>query len=187
MNGNNYPNPRIWIILPASVLVLVGILFLVVFLFRGCLSARHAGGVLADSRRARVNDSITIASALSRVSLEEFGREVERARGDSLAALLASRATVWRTRVLPGRVDTLIARDTLRDSVLVAGADVRACLLADSSLSVLSDSLRGELVQVRYDLQTCEKRPTSCNGWSAFGLGFGLGATVGAAACLVVR
>jgi hypothetical protein len=129
-------------------------------------------------RVVELRDSVQAHRRADSAALVEYGRNIERMRGDSLTALLAARATVWRTRVLPGRVDTLIARDTVRDSVLVAGADVRACLLADSALVVRGDSLAGELVQVRYDLQTCEKRPTSCSGWSAFGWGVaaGLGA-----------
>ena len=191
MNNNNYPNPWIGIVFPASAVVLVALFALAVYLFAGARSSRHTGAVLADSRRVRAHDSIAVASALSLVSLAEFGRQVEQARGDSLAALLAARATVWRTRTLPGRVDTLIARDTVRDSVLVPGADIRACLLADSALVVRGDSLAGELVQTRYDADQCaeemRKRPTSCNRWSAFGLGAAAGLTAGLAVCVVVR
>ena len=188
MNHNNYPNPRIGIIFPMSVLVLIGIMVLVLYLFRGMLPSRHAGGILADSGRARVHDSIEVASALARVSMAEYERKVEEARGDSLAALLAAQAVRVRVR---WRLDTLVHRDTIRDSLLVAGADVRAVLVSDSSCTVRADSLAGELVQCRYDADQCAeeiaKRPTSCNGWSAFGIGAGVGAAATAGACLLAR
>ena len=188
MNDNNYPNPRILIILPASVLVIIGILALVLYLCQGMLPPRHAGGILADSGRARVHDSIEVASALARVSMAEYERKVEEARGDSLAALLAAQAVRVRVR---WRLDTLVHRDTIRDSVLVAGEDVRAVLVSDSACAVRADSLAGELVQARYDVDQCAeeiaKKPTSCSGWSAFGIGVGVGAAASAAACLVVR
>ena len=188
MNHNNCPNPRIGIVFPASVVVLVALFALAVYLFAGARSSRHTMVVLADSGRVRVHDSIAVASALSLVSLAEFGRQVEQARGDSLAALLAAQAVRVRVR---WRLDTLVQRDTVRDSVLVAGADVRAVLVSDSSCTVRADSLAGELVQCRYDADQCAeeiaKKPTSCNGWSAFGIGVGVGAAASAAACLVVR
>lgn len=150
---------------------------------RSCDRPQHAAPRSLDLR-----DSVQAQRWADSAALVEYGRTVERTRGDSLAALLAARATVWRTRTLPGRVDTLISRDTVRDSVLVAGADLRACLLVDSALVVRGDSLAGELVQARFDADQCadelRKRPTTCNGWSAFGLGFGAGAAMGAAACV---
>ena len=188
MNHSNYPNPRIGIIFPTSALVLIGILVLVLYLFRGMLPSRHAGGILADSGRARVHDSIEVASALARVSMAEYERKVEEARGDSLAALLAAQAVRVRVR---WRLDTLVHRDTIRDSVLVAGEDVRAVLVSDSGCAVRAASLSGELVQCRYDADQCAeeiaKRPTSCNGWSAFGIGAGVGAAATAGACLLAR
>ena len=188
MNHNNYPNPRIGIIFPASFLVLIGIMVLVLYLFRGMLPSRHAGGILADSGRARVHDSIEVAQALARMSLAEYERKVEEARGDSLAALLAAQAVRVRVR---WRLDTLVHRDTIRDSVLVAGEDVRAVLVSDSSCTVRADSLSGELVQCRYDADQCAeeiaKRPTSYSGWSAFGIGVGVGAAATAGACLLAR
>lgn len=68
---------------------------------------------------------------------------------------------------------------------------VRWLALSDSTQRVRGESLAGELVQCRYDADQCAeeiaKRPTSCNGWSAFGIGVGVGAAASAAACLVVR
>lgn len=139
-----------------------------------------------DPRSLDLRDSVQAQRWADSAALVEYGRTVERTRGDSLAALLAARATVWRTRTLPARVDTLIARDTVRDSVLMAGADLRACLLVDSALVVRGDSLAGELVQARFDADQCadelRKRPTTCNGWTAFRWGV----VAGLGACLAI-
>lgn len=132
-------------------------------------------------------DSIVAATALSRAALAEYASQVAQARGDSLAALLAARARASRVRWLPGRVDTV----ELVDSILVPAEDVRAVIVSDSACRVEADSLRGELVQARYDAETCadalQERPESCGTWTAFGLGFGLGATAAAGACVLVR
>ena len=189
MNHSNYPNPRIGIIFPMSAFVLVGIMVLVSYnMFRWALPDRHGGVGQHDSGREHVHDSIEVAQALARVSMAEYERKVEEARGDSLAALLAAQAVRVRVR---WRLDTLVHRDTIRDSVLVAGADVRAVLVSDSSCTVRADSLAGELVQCRYDADQCAeeiaKRPTSCNGWSAFGIGAGVGAAASVAVCLLAR
>lgn len=144
-----------------------------------------------DARRVVLADSLARHRALDSAALIQYGRAVERSRGDSLARLLAVRATAVRTRWLPGRLDTLVQRDTVRDSVVVAGADVRTILVADSACIVRADSLAGELVQARYDADQCSeelrKRPTSCNGWSAFGFGAAAGVAFAAAACMAVR
>lgn len=188
---DNYPNPRIGIIIPSSILVIVCILATLAFLLGGKTASRHVVAVLADSGRARVHDSITVASALSRVSLADFECQVAQARGDSLASILSAQVVRIRTRWLPGNLDTLIQRDTVRDSVLVSGADVRTILVADSSCVVRYDSLAGELSQAQFDAIQCAeaiaKRPTSCNGWSAFGAGVVSGVVAAAGACLAVR
>ena len=68
---------------------------------------------------------------------------------------------------------------------------VRWLAVSDSSQRVRGDSLAGELIQCRYDADQCSEalqaRPESCGTWSAFGLGFGLGATTAAGACVLVR
>ena len=68
---------------------------------------------------------------------------------------------------------------------------IRWLAVSDSSQRVRSDSLAGELVQCRYDADQCSEtlqaRPESCGTWSAFGLGFGLGATAAAGACVLAR
>lgn len=167
-----------WLIATPMLLVCLG--------FVAGLSVRSCPRAVTptDDRRTDLRDSIHAHRWADSAALVEYGRTIERMRGDSLAALLSARATAWRTRRLPGRVDTVIARDTVRDSVLVAGADVRACLMADSALVVRIDSLSGELVQARYDADQCaddlRRRPTTCGGWTAFGLGVaaGIGACV---------
>lgn len=68
---------------------------------------------------------------------------------------------------------------------------VRWLAVSDSTLRVVRDSLEGELVQCRFDAQTCAddlaKRPTSCHGWSAFGWGTAFGIALGAAGCAAGR
>lgn len=193
MNDNNYPNPRIGIIFPASVLVLAGILVLVVLLFRGCLPARHAGAVLADSGRARVHDSIKVADALALVSLAEFGREVEEARGDSLAAILEALAARSRDRPRVRSLVQVVPHDTGR--TCVADSVLRIVAVGDSACRVEADSLRGSNAEQAFDLESCqerirelEKRPESCSRWSAFGAGAlaGCGVCGGAAAAACV-
>jgi hypothetical protein len=121
------------------------------------------------------------------VALVEYGRKVEAARGDSLAGLLSAQAARIRTRWLPGRLDTIIRRDTVRDSVLVAGRDVRAVMLSDSACWVRVDSQAGVILLDSLEIADLRRRPESCGTWSAFGIGFGLGATAAAGACVLVR
>lgn len=145
-------------------------------------------GINRSESSTALHDSISAERDLELVRFNVWADSVLNLRGDSLAALLAAQAVRVRVR---WRLDTLVHRDTIRDSVLVAGADVRAVLVSDSSCSVRSDSLAGELVQARYDADQCAdelaKMPTTCNGWTAFGIGVGVGAAASAAACLVVR
>ena len=83
----------------------------------------------------------------------------------------------------------MIERDTIRDSVVVAGADLRVLLVSDSAQRVRADSLQGEMDQCAYDLGEALNRPETPArwSWSAFGLGVGVGAAGAAAACLVTR
>jgi hypothetical protein len=142
-----------------------------------------------SSARDSIRTSNAVSRALDSAALVEYGRKVEAARGDSLAGLLSAQAARIRTRWLPGRLDTLIQRDTVRDSVLVSGSDIRTILVADSSCVVRSDSLSGELVQAQFDADQCaeelRKRPSTCHGWSAFGIGFGVGSAATAGACML--
>lgn len=137
---------------------------------RDSLTAYHAARHAADSAR-----------------LVAWADRVVTLRGDSLAVVLAERALAARRwRYLPGRVDTPIQSDTLRDTVCVAGADLRAVLVVDSAQRVRADSLQGELDQARYDLGECQERPQR-GAWAAFGAGVAVGMAGAAAACLVGR
>jgi hypothetical protein len=62
-------------------------------------------------------------------------------RGDSLRAAAGRRAAVVRPR-LPA----VIQRDTVRDTVTVPGADLRALLVSDSACRVRCDSLEAALL-----------------------------------------
>ena len=68
---------------------------------------------------------------------------------------------------------------------------IRWLAASDSSQRVRGDSLAGELAQCRYDADQCSEalqaRPESCGTWSAFGLGFGVGFSAAAGACVLVR
>ena len=177
---------RSWKLEIAGFLIAMGIVAFVMF---GIVQAtKRPEPVKQSPRRVVLADSLGRSRTLDSARLVEYGRKLANARGDSLAALLAHRAVVLRTR---WRVDTLVQADTVRDSVVVASSDVRTILLADSACVVRADSLAGELVQARYDAQECSeelrKRPTSCSGWSAFGLGFGVGAAATAGVCAMVR
>lgn len=134
-----------------------------------------------DGRAVLLAESLATARAEARYNLQRW------------EAALQDRDTVVR------RVVRYIARhDTAwRDHVADSGKMidtvevVRWLAVSDSTLRVVRDSLEGELVQCRFDAQTCaeelQKRPTSCNGWSAFsfGFGFGLGAVAGVSGCVV--
>lgn len=146
----------------------------------------------ADQRQAvearRVRDSMIAYNAAQHAAdsarLVAWADSVIRLRGDSLAVAFAERAlSARRWRYLPGRIDTLIQADTLRDTVLVAGSDLRAVLVVDSAQRVRADSLQGELDQAVYDLNECADRPER-GPWAAFGAGVAVGAAGAAAACL---
>ena len=105
-------------------------------------------------------------------------------------AALQDRDTVVRrvVRYIAAHDTAIVWRDSWRaDTVEV----IRWLAVSDSSQRVRGDSLAGELVQCRYDADQCSEalreRPESCGTWSAFGLGFGLGATAAAGACALVR
>lgn len=155
---------------------------------RSCSAPRP---LAPSSARDSIRTSNAVSIALDSAALVEYGRKVEAARGDSLEGLLSDQAMRIRTRWLPGRLDTLIQRDTVRDSVLVSGSDIRTILVADSSCVVRSDSLAGELAQAQFGANQCAeeitKRPTSCNGWPSFGLGFASGFSAAAGGCMLFR
>lgn len=142
----------------------------------------------AQARRDSVVAVLAQRHALDSVRLVGWADSVVNARGDSLRALLASTAARVVVR-LPAHIRTVIERDTLRDTVTVAGADVRVLLVSDSAQRVRGDSLQGELDQCVYDVQQCtddlQKRPSTCNRWTAFGAGFSSGLVIGLGACVL--
>lgn len=149
----------------------------------------------ADQRQAvearRVRDSLVASHAAQHSAdsarLVAWADRVVRLRGDSLAVAFAGRAQASRRWVyLPGRLDTLIQRDTIRDSVVVAGADLRADAIVDSARNVRADSLQGELDQAVYDLNECQERPER-GPWAAFGAGVAVGAAGASAACIFAK
>ena len=158
--------------LPASILFavvgLVGVSSL------ATCGPRKAVTPASDRRAVLLAESLATARAEARYNLQAW------------EAALQDRDTVVR------RVVRYIARhDTAwRDSGSVDTVEVvRWLAVSDSTLRVVRDSLQGELVQCRFDATQCadelRERPTSCRGWSAFGLGFGLGAVAGVSGCVV--
>lgn len=140
----------------------------------GRLSAGSAR--LADQRSVALAESLTTARSEARANLAAWD------------AALQDRDTVVRRVVrYVVRHDTAWRDTGAADTVEL----IRWLAVSDSSQRVRGDSLAGELVQCRYDADQCAeeiaKKPTSCNGWSAFGIGVGVGAAASAAACLVVR
>lgn len=146
----------------------------------------------ADARAQARRDSIVAVlaqrHALDSVRLVGWADSVVNARGDSLRALLASTAARVVVR-LPAHIRTVIERDTLRDTVTVAGSDVRVLLVSDSAQRVRGDSLAGELDQCVYDLNEAMSRPAPAPRWSwgSFEAGVGVGAAGAAAACILSR
>ena len=146
----------------------------------------------ADARAQARRDSIVAVlaqrHALDSVRLVGWADSVVNARGDSLRALLASTAARVVVR-LPAHIRTVIERDTLMDTVTVAGADVRVLLVSDSAQRVRGDSLAGELDQCVYDLNEAMARPAPAPRWSwgSFQAGVGVGFAGAAAACIVSR
>lgn len=129
-----------------------------------------------DLRAVALAESLATARAEARANLAAWD------------AALQDRDTVVR-RV----VRYVVRHDTAwRDTGAADTVDlIRWLAVSDSSQRVRSDSLAGELVQCRYNADQCSEtlqaRPESCGTWSAFGLGFGLGATATAGACVLVR
>lgn len=158
--------------LPASILFavvgLVGVSSL------ATCGPRKAVTPASDRRAVLLAESLATARAEARYNLQAW------------EAALQDRDTVVR------RVVRYIARhDTAwRDSGSVDTVEVvRWLAVSDSTLRVVRDSLQGELVQCRFDAQTCadelRERPTSCHGWSAFGWGYAAGVVTTATACVL--
>ena len=120
-------------------------------------------------------------------------RDEARANLEAWAKALEHRDTVVRMVVrYVARHDTAWLHHIADSGKMIDTVElVRWLAVSDSSQRVRGDSLAGELVQCRYDADQCsealQERPESCGTWSAFGLGFGLGATAAAGACVLVR
>lgn len=159
-------------------LAFVGIasLALVIALVAGNWMPHKPAPPAPDIRAVALAESLATARAEARANLEAW------------EAALQDRDTVIR-RV----VRYVVRHDTAwRDTGAVDTVElIRWLAVSDSSQRVRGDSLAGELVQCRYDADQCsealQSRPESCGTWSAFGLGFGLGATAAAGACVLVR
>ena len=82
--------------------------------------------------------------------LDQYREEVARLRDDS-AGLARQFAIVARARRATARIDTI--RDTTkeRDTVCLAGEDVRSVLIEDSALVVQRDSARNVLAECEFD------------------------------------
>ena len=122
-------------------------------------------------------------AAEAKAKLSEYA--VKLASSDSLVDLLQARAKSIRVRTLPGRIDTLI-RDT--GTTCLPDSAVKLVMLSDSSCHVRSDSLEGANAELAFDndaltdrVQQLEKRPATCNGWTAFGIGYagGVASSIG--------
>ena len=130
----------------------------------------------SDAKVVALAESLATARAEARANLEAWATALE--HRDTVVRVVvryvARHDTAWRDT---GTVDTVEL--------------VRWLAVSDSSQRVRSDSLEGELVQCRYDAQTCSEalqaRPESCGTWTAFGLGFLGGFSAAAAGCAVVR
>ena len=142
-------------------------------------------------------------------ALDGQAREADQraqARRDSLVSHYAARYTrdsvrleQWRDSIESMPPDTLIRRvvryirthDTAwidTGSTDTVGV-VRWLAVSDSAQRVRGDSLQGELDQCAYDVQQCmddlQKRPSTCNRWTAFGAGFSSGLVTGLGACVL--
>ena len=161
--------------LPASVM---GLAFVAVLL-AWCWGPVEPVTPPDDGRAILLAESLATARAEARYNLQAW------------EASLRDRDTVVKRVVrYIARHDTAWA--TGKDSLQVDTVEVvRWLAVSDSTLRVVRDSLEGELVQCRFDAQTCAddlaKRPTSCHGWSAFGWGTAFGLALGAAGCAAGR
>ena len=143
-----------------------------------------------SSARDSIRTSNAVSRALDSASLVEYGRKVEAARGDSLAGLLEALAARSRARPQVRALVKSASHDTghtcVPDSVL------RVVVVGDSACRVEADSLRGSNAEKAFDIEALtdrvselERRPESCSGWSAFGIGFGVGSAATAGACML--
>lgn len=159
--------------IPASVM---GVAFVAVLL-AWCWGPVEPVTPPTDGRAVLLAESLATARAEAAYNLQAW------------EASLRDRDTVVRRVVrYIARHDTawrVVAESATTDTVEV----VRWLAVSDSTLRVVRDSLQGELVQCRFDAQTCadelRERPTSCHGWSAFGWGYAAGVVTTATACVL--
>lgn len=137
-------SPRMTILLVAS---------LAVAALLGALASRPGGPnrFHRDTVREALHDSIQSERARDLVRINAWADSILRLRGDSLAAAWLARPA----RRIPGRIDSILLRDTLRDTLRLPGAAVRADAVRDSVREQVIDSMAGELVQRDYDLREC--------------------------------
>lgn len=132
---------------------------------------------------APLRDSLMRARVLDSVRLRAWADSVVALRGDSLRSVFSRRAAALRPRIvhLPGAVDTV------RDSVFVAGADLRTFAIADSacwdSVAAMHGTgmLRASEDSARIVALEGEVRSLRRSRW----IWMGAGAVLGRASCLV--
>lgn len=150
---------------------------------------------VSDARVPLLRDSLARERAARVVDLQAWGYQLRSARADSLTSWLRARAA----RPLPRRIDSILVRDTLHDTLQASTADsapsvclsdmnARRLLARDSVRSVVEDSLRGSLTldSARLDSVRALLRP-SATSWSRLGIAFGAGYLAGIATCILVR
>ena len=151
-----------------------------------CMIGWGAGRLSAGSAHPEDQQAVALAESLATARAEAASRL--QSWRDSLRSM--PRDTVVRrvVRYIAEHDTEHVWRDSGRaDTVEV----IRWLAASDSSQRVRGDSLAGELAQCRYDADQCsdalQARPESCGTWSAFGLGFGVGFSAAAGACVLVR
>ena len=151
-----------------------------------CMIGWGAGRLSAGSAHPEDQQAVALAESLATARAEAASRL--QSWRDSLRSM--PRDTVVRrvVRYIAAHDTALIWRDSMRtDTVEV----IRWLAAADSGCRVSLDSANGETMQARFDADQCademQRRPATCNGWSAFGAGVAVGFSSAAAGCVLVR
>lgn len=143
---------------------------------RSCDRPQHHDPRSLDLRDSVLAESLATAQAESRANLDAWAKALEH------------RDTVVRVVVrYVARHDTAWLHHVADSGKMIDTVElVQWLAVSDSSQRVRVDSLAGELIQCRYDADQCadelRKRPTTCNGWTAFGWGV----AAGLGACLAI-
>lgn len=147
--------------------------------FVACWSLHKPAPVASDHRGVEMAESLATVRAEAAARLQSWHDSLESMPRDTVVRrvvrYIAAHDTLWQ--------DHVVASHEIVDTVEI----VRWLAASDSSCRVSLDSLEGELVQARWDADQCADRPTTCSGWSAFGVGFLGGAAAGLWACLALR